>query len=98
MFGNARKSPDHLQALARIEEWTRARFGLDAADTVLASEIVCGLPGCPPLETVVAFWAADDIRYRFKLFKRAADVAADDLPYAWLKPALVDHGDLECDC
>ena len=50
--------------------WTRARFALPEDAVILVSEIACGLPGCPPLETVVAFWT-DDRRHRFKLFKPA---------------------------
>ena len=39
-----------------MREWTRERFRLAADAIILVSEIACGLPGCPPLETVVVFW------------------------------------------
>lgn len=88
VFGSFRKDPGRLQALGRIEEQTRARFGLPRTAAVIVSEITCSLPGCPPLETVVVFWT-DDAAHRFKIFKPAHEVIADDLPYVWLKPALV---------
>jgi nitrate reductase delta subunit len=99
MFGNARKDPVHLDALARLREWTRARFGLDNEAVIMVAEIECQVPGCPPIETIVAFWTGEaGTRYRFKIFKPVAAVAADDLPVSWLLPSLVDYGDLGCDC
>ena len=45
---------------------------------------------------VLAFWTEDDRRHQFKLFKPAEDVVPDDLPFAWLKDALVSNGEDEC--
>jgi nitrate reductase delta subunit len=98
MLGSVRKSPAHLQALARIREWTRERFALQEEETILASELTCALPGCPPLETVVAFWTLDGKRHHFKIFKPVEEVVEDDLPYAWLKEALVVPEGYGCDC
>lgn len=95
MLGSIRKTADTRAALARIEDWTRQRFGLEAADAVLVTEIACGLPGCPPLETVVAFWSGGE-RYQFKLFKRAMDAAEADLPPAFFKDALAASVPVEC--
>jgi len=83
-------------ALERVRQWTRERFGLASDVTILVSQVSCRLPGCPPLETVVAFWV-DDQRYRFKLFKPVAEVVAADLPPPWFKDALLD-ADFGCDC
>ena len=77
------------QALERVRGWTRERFKLAEDVPILVAEIACGLPGCPPLETVVAFWTASDKRHQFKLFKPVREVVYDDLPYAWLIEALV---------
>lgn len=92
------KRLEHLEALERVREWTRARFKLAEDATILVSEVVCGLPGCPPLETVVAFWTEGDTRHHFKVFKRVAEVVPDDLPPTWLKDALiaVEGEGLEC--
>ena len=62
------------------------------------AEVACRLPGCPPLETVVAFWTDTDKRHQFKVFKRVEEVAADDLPPAWLKSALLVDEDTSFDC
>ena len=94
------KSPsarsEALVAIRRVKAFTRERFSLDEEVAVMVSEIACGLPGCPPLETVVAFWTAPDRRHQFKVFKRVADVLEDDLPPYWMKDAIVSDGDTSC--
>jgi hypothetical protein len=97
MLGFIKKSPDHAAALARVREWTRARFTLADDAAILVAEVACMLPGCPPLETVVAFWT-DERRHHFKIFKPVADVVEGDLPFAWLKDSLVVLDGFECDC
>ena len=87
MLGPDRKNPARAQSLAQIVAWTRERFGLAQDATLFVAEIECGLPGCPPLETVVAFWIGER-RHQFKVFKPLEQVAQEDLPYAWLKDAL----------
>src|SRR5262245_33780436 len=67
-FGIAKKDGAHLTVLERLREWTRQRFKLAADSAILVSEIECRLPGCPPLETVIAFWE-NEKRHHFKLFK-----------------------------
>jgi nitrate reductase delta subunit len=94
----SRKSPEHREALARVREWTRERFKLAEAATILVTEIACGLPGCPPLETVVAFWSEDAKRHHFKIFKPVRDIVMDDLPLAWLKDSLAVPEGFGCDC
>jgi hypothetical protein len=98
MFGTLKKGDLHLRAIDRMAGWTRARFKLRPEDAVLVAEIACGLPGCPPLETVVAFWTADGTRHRFKLFKPVAEVAEADLPPAWLRPGLAAPEGYDEDC
>ena len=88
MLGTFKKSPEQRDALHRVEAWTRARFKLAAEEVVIVTELACALPGCPPLETVVAFWTTDQTRHHFKIFKRVVEVKNDDLPYTWMKPAL----------
>jgi hypothetical protein len=93
-----KRSPEHVAALEQVRNWTRARFKLPEEAAVMAVEVTCRLPGCPPLETVVAFWTEADQRHHFKLFKPVAEVAESDLPPSWMKPALVavDDTDLQC--
>jgi len=97
--GTFKVDPAHEQAVARVQAWTRTRFSLDEGAAVLATELVCKRPECPPLETVVAFWVQQDQRRHFKVFKPLAEVAQDDLPPAWLMDALCaepDDGDGCC--
>ena len=98
MLGFKRNSPAHLQAIDRVREWTRERFKLSAEATIMVAELACTVPGCPPIDTVVAFWTETDKRHHFKIFKPVAEVVADDLPPAWLKEALAvpEGGDCEC--
>ena len=86
-----------LEALARVKEWVRKRFSLADDAAILVSEVACNLPGCPPLETAIAFWEGD-ARHHFKLFKRVAEVGYDDLPYAWMKESLIVPEGFECEC
>ena len=98
MLGFIKKSPEHAAALDRVREWTRARFKLPDDAAILVAEVVCVLPGCPPLETVIAFWTEGHRRHHFKVFKPVAEVVSDDLPPAWLKDALAVPEGFECDC
>lgn len=95
--GLARNARIDGVALERVRGWVRERFGLADDVAIMVNELACTLPGCPPRETVVAFWTAPERRHHFKVFKPAAEVVTDDLPPAWLKDALVvAEGD--CDC
>jgi hypothetical protein len=96
-LGFSRKGPEHQEAMARVRTWTRERFALPDAAAVLVSEVACGVPGCPPLETVVVFWIGET-RHHFKFFKPAGDIVLADFPPAWLRNALAVREGFECDC
>jgi hypothetical protein len=99
MLWFVKRSPDHSQALERVREWTRERFALPEDAAILVTELACGQPGCPPIETVVAFWTDADTRHQFKIFKRVEEVLDDDLPPRWMKNALiVDEETFSCGC
>lgn len=99
MLWFVKRSPDHSQALDRVREWTRARFALPEEAAILVTELACGLPGCPPIETVVAFWTDADTRHSFKLFKRVEEVLEEDLPPSWMKNALIANEEAAyCGC
>jgi hypothetical protein len=89
MLRSRKKRPEHLQAIDRVKAWTRERFKLAPDAAIMVAEVSCSLPGCPPLETVVAFWTGSEQRHQFKLFKPVTEVALDDLPPTWMKNALV---------
>ena len=92
-----KKGRGDVETLDRVREWTRQRFKLSQETAILVSELECRLPGCPPLETVIAFWE-NDKRHHFKLFKPVAQVALDDLPFAWMKSELIVPDDFSCEC
>jgi hypothetical protein len=97
MLGAARKSPERLEAVERVEQWTRERFGVPEGGRVHVWEIECAVPGCPPVETAVLFWISNQ-RYQFKVFKPLDQVAGEDLPPAWFRNALAVAYGFECGC
>jgi hypothetical protein len=96
-IGFRRKPPGHAAAAEEVRDWTRERFGLPPDSTIMVAEVTCAVPGCPPLETVVAFWV-ESTRHHFKVFKPLAEVAAEDLPPAFMKNALADIEGFGCEC
>jgi nitrate reductase molybdenum cofactor assembly chaperone NarJ/NarW len=97
MLGLKKKSPDRAAAHERLRAWTRERFTLADDEAVMVSEIACSVPGCPPVETHIVFWTQAG-RHHFKIFKALGEVAADDLPPAFMKNALVAPEGFGCDC
>ncbi len=94
----ARKQPGHLAAVRRVKDFTRAHFRLGEAETILVAEVECQTPGCPPLETIIAFWGEDARRRHYKVFKPVEEVVEDDLPPWWMKDALVEEVFAGCPC
>ena len=99
LAGSSRKKgPDQLAAIRQVKEWVRERFSLDEDVAISVSELACATPGCPPVDTVVAFWTAPDVRHHFRIFKAAQDVTEDDLPPYWMKDRLVVDEIMGCPC
>src|SRR5215211_3623236 len=98
MLATFRKKEVPRDALDRVKSWTRERFDLPEDAPVFVSEVACGVPGCPPLETVVAFWTDAGKRHHFKLFKPVNEIAEEDLPPRWMKNALVESEIFGCEC
>src|SRR3954454_20578333 len=92
----AKISPEHSAALDRVRERVRARFSLGEG-AILVAEVACAVPGCPPIETVIAFWS-DERRHHFKVFKPVAEVIYADLPPYWMKGAVAVSDDFQCEC
>jgi nitrate reductase delta subunit len=82
-LGARNKTAQDRAAIARVKLWVRDRFRLN---------------GCPPLETVIAFWTDDGQRRHYKVFKPVVDVVEDDLPPSWMKNALIVQDGMGCDC
>jgi len=97
-FAGAARSPRHLEAVERVKDWTRERFALTDADTIVVTEISRALPGWPAIETVVGFWTGGATRHHFRVFKRVEEVDESDIPPAWLKASLTGDDGIQCAC
>ncbi len=97
-IGFRRRPPGHAAGAERVRGWVRERFALPDDAAIMVAEVSCTVPGCPPLETTVAFWTGAQTRHHFKVFKPVAEVSVDDLPPAWLKSALADIEGIDCAC
>ena len=86
----------------RVQALARERFGLQPDEPLQVSEHAGTLPGCPPLETVIAFWTdlpdGSTQRHHCKVFKPVREVEPDDLPPYWMKASLAVAPDYACDC
>ena len=91
------RTPAHQKALDRVTAWTRARFALGDNAPVFVTEIACGVPGCPPRETVIAFWTEGNTRHHLKIFKPVTEVVEADLPPSWMKSALIAMDMVGCE-
>ena len=98
VFAPVRSGVPHLEAVERVKDTTRARFGLADGDTVLVTESAAELPGFPPRETKVVFWTGDGTRHHFRVFKPVEAVADDDVPPAWLRERLSRAEGEGCSC
>src|SRR5829696_4534004 len=87
-LGGFKKTPEHRQAIERVQDWTRERFSLPQDAPVLASELACSVPGCPPLEPVIVCWTEGGELGPFKVFKPVERVELDDPHQTCLKDTL----------
>ena len=87
-----RKSPEHIAAVELVQSWTRERFRLAAEAPILVSQLTCANEGCPPLQTVVAFWTEEGERHHFKVLKPVESIDAADIPLEWIDDALFTEG------
>jgi hypothetical protein len=78
VLGNSSSSPERAAKVRSIKDWARAELGLPDHVVVMATELRCTEPGCPPLETVVAI-LRDGRQQQFKIHKALADIVAEDV-------------------
>ncbi len=93
-----KKRADAAGITRRLKDVVRTHFRLADDDAIMIAEVACEVPGCPPLETVIAFWCEDEKRRQLKVFKPLTEVVADDLPPWWMKSALIHDDFAECSC
>ena len=90
--------PEAVELTRALKGLVRSHFRLAEDDAIMVSEIDCQVPGCPPIETVVAFWCADGERRHFKVFKPLAEVSEADLPPWWMKDRMIYDDMITCSC
>jgi len=66
-------------AVARVRGWAREVWELGEGDSVVVTELECGEPGCPPLETVILIAAEARPTVQHKLHLAARDVRREHL-------------------
>ena len=102
MFKSLQRDAPASQACLAVEALARERFALGLEVHVVIDERATTLPGCPPWETAIDFWTdlpdGSSQRHHCKVFKRAHEVVADDLPPDWMKAALAVSPDYVCAC
>jgi len=78
MFNQGRSSPERAAKVRTIKDWAREALSLPEEGVVMATELRCTEPGCPPLETVVAVMGDGESR-QFKIHKGIEDVTYEDV-------------------
>jgi hypothetical protein len=73
------------QAL-RVKAWIAEVRGLAPTVPIMAVEVRCNLPDCPPVETMTAI-IVDRRTERVKLQKPLLELCRDDIVAAWSPPA-----------
>jgi nitrate reductase delta subunit len=99
LFGGGRKNAAvKAEAVERVTAWVRERFKLRPEDAIMVAEVTCTIPGCPPLETSVAFWDEAGTRHHFKMLRPVDEVTQEHLPFSWMKDSLVLPEGFGCEC
>ncbi len=70
---------------ATVKAWAREALRIDDDTTVLVSELACTEPGCPPVETVVAVFAATTTKTT--IHKPLGEITQTDIEAALTPPA-----------
>ena len=96
-IGAFKQDAENVRALERVRAWTRECLELSQGDTIIVSEVACTVPGCSPIETIIAFWIGKK-RHLFKVFKPVDQVVIEDLPPAWLKDVLYASEETNLSC
>ena len=73
------RSPGAPQHVAAVKRWAAEAFQLPADTTVMVTELRCTEPGCPPLETVMAFFHPQVGIRQHTVQKALCDVTRDDV-------------------
>ena len=72
-------SPERLARVRLLKEWARHALALQEDTLIMATELRCTEPGCPPFETVIAVMGKGAKRQQFKIHKEIGDVLREDV-------------------
>ena len=64
---------------SELRRIVREELELGDDDTLTISELACPKPGCPPVETVISIFPADEEPYLVRVCKAVADVEPMDV-------------------
>ncbi|MFN4128747.1 MAG: hypothetical protein ACK4GC_02870 [Paracoccaceae bacterium] len=92
------RKPGGTPDAARVARLVRDGLTLPPETVVSVTELMCQVPGCPPVETLAMIWDKDATAYRLRVFRPLAEVVAADIPPAWYLPALKHEGENDCGC
>lgn len=70
---------DNAEASARVRAWCQDVFGVEEGTTVMVVELRCSEPGCPRLETQVAFLGQDLETRQHKIHKPLSKITFEDI-------------------
>ena len=81
LFGSlfGKKPPRDAAALARIRAWSRVVLGDPAGLELTISEIECGDPACPGLETFILVMRAGEATQAVKIRKPISEIEEADV-------------------
>jgi hypothetical protein len=79
---------------SQVKSWVREAFRLSEEAVVVVSELKCGEPGCPPVETVIAVLTDKSQSTTFKILKPLDAIAFGDIA---LLTTLPSSGSCPCD-
>jgi hypothetical protein len=73
------KDASQLAATRRIKAWAEGLAAIEHGEAVMVNELRCTEPGCPPIETVIAFLLAGAPPVQVKIHKPATEVTEEDV-------------------
>ena len=97
MFGQNRLSAQRTAKVRLVKDWAREALSLPEETVVMATELQCTEPGCPPLETVIAVMRAGGGPQQFKIHKALDALVYEDVKTGAARMLRGEHPDHEGD-
>ena len=79
MLFQKRDDAGRADAIRRLKRWVSAFAGAGEGDAIMVTELQCAEPGCPPVETVLAFLRPGQQPLRWKVHKPLLEVTEADV-------------------